>query len=141
VSVRIQIYLNDTFGGSFAKNRHGSGDRSVAYRRVTAAVEADPAVQAITSRSRERRPGDGYEHGDTVAESILHFEADGGDYMKLAWDAVAYANRDDRANGEVERSFSAGDVLRVTTDDGSTLWLASTGTNLVPIGTPAEILR
>lgn len=126
--VKVEIFFNDTFGGSFADGRYGSDDRFDAYR---------------TAGARERRPFDGYEHGDVICKSMLEFERHEAayDYITLAWHAVAMGNRDDRANGRFERSFSTGDVIRVTINDGTekVKWLASNGHDLLEIEEPREV--
>lgn len=118
---KVEVFLNDTNGGSFAPGTHEHSDRR---RAATRALGRHPDHLPFC---------DGYRHGDVLVKSVLEYLGADDDYMALAWHAVAAANADDRPNGRFERSFSTGDVLRVRKSDGSVVWLAGTGFDLVEV--------
>jgi hypothetical protein len=126
-TIKVEVFLNDTCGGSFREDVYGTRKRATSY---------DAAREQGTAT---KRMFDDYEHGDVVCKSSLEFLRPDDDYLGLCWNAVAEANRDTRANGQTERSFSHGDTLRVTKRDGSVVWLASNGYDLIEIQTPEVI--
>lgn len=127
--VKVELFFNDTNGGSFRKGTFDHSDRRW----------QDYTVKAENGERDHVPMMDGYRHGDVLVKGSLEWLRDTEDFMALAWHGVAAANRDDRANGQTERSFSKGDVFRVTKADGKVVWLASTGYELVEVAMPEVV--
>jgi hypothetical protein len=59
---------------------------------------------------------------------------------KAAWMVVNIHNRDDRPDGHLAPSFSAGDVVRLTAEDGKVTDFASTGYSLETVTHDAKVI-